>query len=177
MRGALALMFSVFLIASPGVSIFLAIVIFGCYAVADGISLIAISDLDGDYWWPVLFNGISSLIVGAAILLGSRVEHFQLLLVIGVWAGVRGVLEILAATRLNKAVACEWLMVLAGLLSLGFATIMLTSRLELSDRPFATTLFGTIWTALYTFSLGVVLLVLAFYLRSVRAVVGPAHSA
>jgi uncharacterized membrane protein HdeD (DUF308 family) len=43
--------------------------LFACYAIADGLTLVLVSDLSGGRWWAALLNGIVSILAGAAFAL------------------------------------------------------------------------------------------------------------
>jgi uncharacterized membrane protein HdeD (DUF308 family) len=170
LRGTLALLFGVSLLVFPAVGVNFAILLFGGYMIAAGITLILISVLDEDRWWAALLNGIVSLLAGAGIFFGYKIGSLSLMHFIAAWAAASGILEIAAAIRLRKMVLCEWLMILAGVLSLGFGTVLLASSVNLSGEPLITVLVELFWTALYTCAMGLVLLFLAFRLRSARAI-------
>jgi uncharacterized membrane protein HdeD (DUF308 family) len=170
LRGTLALLFGVFLLAFPAVGLNFAILWLSGFMIADGITLILISVLDEDRWWAALLNGIVSLLAGGGISFGYKIESLPLMHFVAAWAAASGILEIAAAIRLHKMVLCECLMILAGVLSLAFGTVLLATSVNLSGEPLITVLVGMLWTALYTCLLGLVLLFLAFRFRSARAI-------
>jgi uncharacterized membrane protein HdeD (DUF308 family) len=85
----------------------------------------------------------------------------MLVLVIGAWAIITGVLEIVAAILLRKQIRGEWWLALSGALSLIFGVLVIL-------WPGAGALALVLWIAAYSIAFGVLLLALAFRLRGVR---------
>jgi uncharacterized membrane protein HdeD (DUF308 family) len=81
-----------------------------------------------------------------------------LLWVIAVWAVLTGVLEIIAAVRLRRVLDNEWLLLVAGALSVVFGLILM-----IWPRSGAV---GLVWLiGIYAIAFGIVLLGLALRLR------------
>jgi uncharacterized membrane protein HdeD (DUF308 family) len=82
-----------------------------------------------------------------------------LILFIGVWAVIRGIMEIVAAIQLRKEIEGEWLLILAGVLSVLFGLGVLIF-------PGAGAL-ALIWLiAIYAVAIGAVMIMLALRLRA-----------
>jgi uncharacterized membrane protein HdeD (DUF308 family) len=85
-----------------------------------------------------------------------------LIMFIGAWAIVRGVMEILAAIQLRKQIEGEWLLVLAGVLSMLFGLGVLIFP--------GTGALALVWLiAIYAIAIGVVMIMLALRLRAHRS--------
>ena len=84
-----------------------------------------------------------------------------LLYVIAVWALITGVMELVAAIRLRKALHGEWLLALSGVLSIAFAALLIAA-------PGAGALALVLWIGAYAIVFGATLVGLAFRLRSWR---------
>lgn len=82
-----------------------------------------------------------------------------LLYVIAFWALVTGMLEIAAGIRLRKVIHREWLLIAMGVLSLVFGVLVLMA-------PSAAALTIVLWIGSYAFVFGVIMLMLAFRLKS-----------
>jgi uncharacterized membrane protein HdeD (DUF308 family) len=78
---------------------------------------------------------------------------------IAIWAVLRGIFEIVAAIRLRKEIKGEWLLALAGALSIAFGLFMIAN-------PGAGAVAVVWWIAAYAVALGVMLVVLGFRARS-----------
>ena len=82
-----------------------------------------------------------------------------LLILIACWAMVTGILEIVAAIKLRKLINNEWLLVLAGIASVAFGVVLLL-------QPAAGALVLIWWVGGYALLFGILLVVLAFRMRS-----------
>jgi uncharacterized membrane protein HdeD (DUF308 family) len=84
-----------------------------------------------------------------------------LLWLIGIWALVRGVGEIMAAIQIRKEVEGEWAIALSGVISVLFGLFVLA-------RPGAGAL-ALVWLiAIYAFASGILKLMLGFKLRRLK---------
>ena len=107
----------------------------------------------------MILGGVVGIAVGiiAAILPG--ITALFLLSLIGAWAIVTGAAEIVAAYRLRKAISGEWLLALQGIISIAFG-------LYVWIFPGAGAL-AIVWLiAAFAIASGVILLMLAFRMRS-----------
>jgi len=82
-----------------------------------------------------------------------------LLYLIAAWALVTGGFEIAAAIRLRKVITGEWLLILSGLASVALGVVLI-----LFPGPGALAL--VLWIGAYALVSGVLLIILAFRLRS-----------
>jgi uncharacterized membrane protein HdeD (DUF308 family) len=162
LRGVAALVFGLLTLFNPAVTLAALILLFGAYALADGVFTViaALASHRGEpRWVALLVGGILSIVLGVLTFLMPGVTAVVLLYFIAAWAIVTGVSEIATAIRLRKVITGEWLLVLAGVLSVAFG-------LALVLYPAAGALAVTLWIGAYATALGVVLLALAFRLRS-----------
>ena len=112
----------------------------------------------GPRWWLAAV-GVLGIIAGLVTYLMPGLTTLVLLTVIGVWALLYGVSEIVGAIRLRKEIDNEWLLMMHGALAVLFGLMVLFS-------PGAGAL-ALIWViASFAFASGVLLVALAFRLKS-----------
>ena len=72
----------------------------------------------------LLLDGLLGIGIGIIAFLAPDITALALLFYIAIWAIATGVLEIVAAVRLRKQIANEWLPILAGLASIVFGVLL-----------------------------------------------------
>lgn len=163
-RGAVAVLFGVLALAWPGITLAALVIVWGAYALADGVlALIAawrVRD-QGRPFWSLVLVGLLGIVAGVLTLWWPAITALVLLMVIAVWAIVTGIFQIVAAIRLRKLIEGEWLLGLSGLVSVIFGMLMVAS-------PRAGAL-AVLWIiALYAIAFGVLLIVLGVRLKSAQ---------
>jgi uncharacterized membrane protein HdeD (DUF308 family) len=123
LRGIFALLFAIGAWAYPGLTLWLLIVFFGVYVLLDGITQIGMAFRERRWWY--ILAGLVGVAAGVLTFLWPGVTGLVLLLFIGFWALVKGILEIIAAIQLRKEIEGEWFMILSGLASVLFAVVVL----------------------------------------------------
>jgi uncharacterized membrane protein HdeD (DUF308 family) len=122
LRGIAAVAFGVLAFAWPGLTLYALILLYGAYALADGVIAI-IAAITGNApvgrWWLAIV-GILGIAVGALIVMLPGVTALVLLFTIAGWAVAIGVLQIIGAIRLRKEIDNEWLLILSGAISVLF---------------------------------------------------------
>lgn len=162
-RGIAAILFGIAAFAWPGLTVAVLLMLFGAYALVDGIFGVVDSIRYRDRianWGLWLLEGVLGIVVGGLTLLAPGVTAFVLLMFIAAWAIVGGILRIVAAIQLRKRIEGEWLMVLSGVLSIVFGGLLVT--LPAAGILSLAWLIGC-WAVLF----GVVLIALAFRLRRI----------
>src|SRR6266446_729994 len=102
-RGVMAILFGIFTFFWPGVTLTVLALLFGGYALVDGIFAIVAAIRGGrgeERWWMLLLEGIVGLGAAAVTFLWPGITVIALVLVIAAWAVFTGVLEVVAAIRL-----------------------------------------------------------------------------
>jgi uncharacterized membrane protein HdeD (DUF308 family) len=169
LRGVAAVLFGVITLLRPDLTPTALILMFGAFAVANGLFTIwsAVANRHGEpHWVMLLVSGILSIVIGILTFVMPGVTGIVLLFFIAGWAIATGIGEIATAIRLRKMISGEWLLILAGALSVA-------SGLLLAVSPGAGALAVTLWIGAYTLVFGVLLIALASRLRSW----GSAHDA
>ena len=162
LRGVAGIVFGIIALVSPAISLAALVLLFGAYALADGV-LAIISAVRrrtaGERTSIVVFEGILGVVVGIGTFLWPGITALALLFLIATWAIVTGVLEIAAAIRLRRVIRGEWLLALGGIASVGLGVLLLLF-------PGAGALGVVLWIGAYAAVSGILLVALAFRLRA-----------
>jgi len=135
--------------------------LFGFYAILDGIFDIVSAIKAPGHHWPLLVEGIVGIVAGIVTFMWPGITAMFLLYLIAFWAILTGVLEIVAGIRLREVIANEMLLILMGVISTLFGILIIIF-------PGAGALAIIIWIGAYAVVFGIILIVLAFRLRSFR---------
>lgn len=161
-RGVLAVLFGVMALLWPGLTLLVLVLFFGAYALLDGIAAL-VSTVSGshgrDRWWTLLLEGVVGVAAGVITLFWPGITELALLAVIAFWALATGVLEIVAAIRLRREIEGEWILGLAGALSVLFGLLIVVT-----PRAGALALVWLI--AGYAITFGVLMIALGLQLRT-----------
>ena len=161
LRGIAGILFGIGTIFAPGISLLVLVLMFGGYALADGILAIVSAMRGGgdDRWWVLLLQGLAGLGAGVVTVLWPGITALALLYVIAAWALVTGGFELAAAIRLRRVIHHEWLLALSGIASIVLGVVLMLAP---GDGALALVL----WIGAYALVSGTLLTVLAFRLRS-----------
>jgi uncharacterized membrane protein HdeD (DUF308 family) len=129
LRGIAAIAFGVLAILWPAVTLLTLTLIWAAYAVADGVLALWAATFGkggevGRRWWLAL-AGVASFAAGAFTFAWPATAAAALLLLIGCWSIVVGVLQIVGAIQLRKEIDGEWLLALSGIISILFGAVLL----------------------------------------------------
>ena len=127
LRGVAAVLFGILAFALPGITLAVLVIVWGAYALADGIlSLIAAYRVrdQGKPFWSLVIVGLLGIAAGIVTFIWPGMTALLLLIFIAAWAIVMGIFQIIAAIRLRKEIQNEWLLGLSGVLSVLFGIIM-----------------------------------------------------
>ncbi len=162
LRGIIAIVFGVLVWLQPGISITALVLVFGVYALMDGILGVWTAFAgrkEHNDWWVLLLWGLIGVGVGIFTFIAPGLTALALLFYIAIWAIITGVLEIVAAIRLRKEIRGEWLLILGGIASVLFGLFLI-----IQPAAGALALLWLIGT--YGIIFGVLLVILAFRARS-----------
>ncbi len=126
-RGIAAIAFGILVIVYPAISLFALIMLWGAYALVDGVFNLVMAarrGRAGGSWGWLVFEGIVSIVVGVLAFAWPAMTALALLMVIAAWAVLTGIAEIAAAIRLRKEIQGEWLLGLGGALSILFGVLL-----------------------------------------------------
>ena len=162
LRGVAGVLFGIFTLIAPGLSLAALVLAFGAYAFVDGVfAIVTAARRHGtsDRWGMLLLEGLAGVAIGVVTLLVPGITALTLLALIAARALVSGLLQIAAAIRLRKVISGEWLLVLGGLASLAWGILLLVF-------PGAGALAVVLWIGAFGLVTGALLIALAFRLRS-----------
>jgi uncharacterized membrane protein HdeD (DUF308 family) len=162
LRGLAAIALGIFAWARPDIFWASLVLVFGVYAIVDGLFafVAAMKGTSGDRWLHVV-EAILGIGVGAVVFLYPDQAGIAIVVVIGLWALVTGILEILSAIRLRDEIADEWLLGTAGLLSVVLGVILIA-------RPQFGQVTTTYVLGTYGIIFGAILVLLGVRLRGMR---------
>lgn len=164
MRGIIAILFGIFALSRPGITLAALVILFGVYALVDGVFSLfaAISGWNHrEDRWLLLLEGFLGIGAGFVTLTAPGITAIALVFFIAVWALATGMLRIVAAIRLRKEIKGEFWMILSGLAGVVFSFLVM-------ERPAAGAL-AMIWViGWYAIIMGVMLTMLSFRLRGLR---------
>ena len=127
LRGVAAILFGILAFVLPGITLAVLVIVWGAYALADGIlALVAAYRVrdQGKPFWSLVIVGLLGIAAGIVTFIWPGMTALVLLLFIAAWAVVMGIFQIIAAIRLRKEIQNEWLLGLSGVLSVLFGIIM-----------------------------------------------------
>jgi uncharacterized membrane protein HdeD (DUF308 family) len=164
LRGGLAILLGILAFIWPAHTVRALFILVGLFLILDGVITAgsSISHRRGvSAWWFFLVEGIVGFLVGLFALLRPETAAVVLVFLVGVWALVTGIMEVLAGLRLRASLPGEWLLVAGGVLSVLFGLIMIFIP--------STAVIALLWlVAVYFILFGAVLVILGFRLRPYR---------
>ena len=161
LRGLAGVLFGLMTLIAPELSLAALVIVFGAYALVDGVlAIVSAVRRRGEtkQWWGLVLEGVAGIAAGVITLLWPGITALALLYLVAAWAVVTGILEIVTAIRLRKAIEGEWLLALSGIASLGLGVL-----LALFPGPGALAL--VIWIGAFALVSGALFLALGLRLR------------
>jgi uncharacterized membrane protein HdeD (DUF308 family) len=164
-RGVAAIVFGLAAFAWPGLTITILVMFFGAYALVDGAAelYIAYRRRATGGAGSHLIQGLAGIVAGLIALLLPSIAALSLIVIIGAWAVVTGIIEIFLTIQLRDRLRSEWLWVLTGLVSIAFGV-----ALFLFPEAGALALVWLIGA--YAISVGILLFALGLSLRNLKLV-------
>jgi uncharacterized membrane protein HdeD (DUF308 family) len=165
LRGLAGVIFGVLTFLWPGMTLFVLVVLFGAYALVNGIfSFMLAAKAPKGYpnFGSLILAGIFGVLAGLITLFWPGITAFSLLIVIAAWAIVNGIMEIYYAIKLRREIKGEWLLALAGILSVIFGVLLLLN-------PFVGAVVLVLWIGSFAVVFGILLMILAFKMKRLGA--------
>jgi uncharacterized membrane protein HdeD (DUF308 family) len=170
LRGAIAILFGLAALLRPGIALEALILLFGAYALVDGVfAIVGVfgGTRGGTPRWLLLVEGIAGILAGIIAFVLPGLTAILFLYLIAAWAVITGISEIAMAIRLRQEITGEWALIVGGALSVLFGVILAVIG------PVAG-LLSLIWLiGIYALAFGILLLITAFQVRGRDASSGP----
>ena len=126
-RAVLAVALGLVMLTVPGVTLLLVAWAFGIYALVDGAAQVldAIRRRHRPRWWIALLLGLIGVVAGVIALIWPFPTAVVLAVLVGCWALVTGIIEIVSAVRQRRERRRTAWLVVAGLLSVVAGVLIL----------------------------------------------------
>src|SRR5215475_562672 len=128
LRGIAGIVFGVLAFAWPGITLLTLVLLYGAYALIDGVVALAAAFTGGakpiPTWWLIVI-GLLGIAAGLLTFLWPGITALVLILFIVAWAVAHGIFEIIGAIQLRHEIDNEWMLILAGALSVLFGVLVL----------------------------------------------------
>jgi uncharacterized membrane protein HdeD (DUF308 family) len=121
--------FGLLAFANPGVALFVLATFFAASVLVDGVSNIlgSLQNREKDGWWILLLMGLLGAAVGGYALFNPPLSIMAFILIVAFEAMLLGVLLITLGYKVRKATSREWLLYLAGALSIAFGLLVIAN--------------------------------------------------
>lgn len=165
LKGVFAILFGILILAWPGLTIGVLVIIYGVFALVGGILSMIISLFSiGKYsnWWVMFLEGVLGFIVGGIVLKWPAISLLLLVIIIGIWAIISGIAQIITAFFVRQQIKNEWLMALSGLISLLFGLLLFS-------WPISGIIVLSWLIGFYALLLGIFLIVFGFQVKTYLA--------
>ncbi|MEI2277279.1 DUF308 domain-containing protein [Paenarthrobacter ilicis] len=127
-RGVLAIVFGLLILALPSATVFVVVVMFGVFAVVDGITSVAhyFYDPAGRSQW-IVAGGFISIAAGILAIAWPGITAAAIGVLIGLWALVLGISQIVLALAARNFVRSWGVWLLIGLVTTVFGIVVLVN--------------------------------------------------
>jgi uncharacterized membrane protein HdeD (DUF308 family) len=119
LQGVLGVAVGILAIIYPDLALGTIVLLFAFWAIVSGVSQLSagwrVAEMRGKSW-PFLISGAASVIAGVLAVLYPCVTFLSLILLLGAWILVSGLMEVYAAWRIRAEITNEWVLALIGAL-------------------------------------------------------------
>jgi uncharacterized membrane protein HdeD (DUF308 family) len=163
-RGILTALFGVIALVSPGIALLALVLVFGVYAILDGVAAIVLgirSRTGESHWGWQIVQGVVSVLAGIVALAWPGITTLALLFVVAFWAIVLGVAEVVQSFAARRDGSNTWGWALAaGVVNVIFGIVLLVWPVG--------GILALVWlVGIFTLVAGIATVVWAFRARSV----------
>jgi uncharacterized membrane protein HdeD (DUF308 family) len=159
-RGVAAVLFGIIALLLPAAALSGLVLVFAVYMLVDGVFAIVAglrAAAHHERWGLLILEGVLDILIGLVALAMPLATVLVIVMLIGAWAVVTGVLMIVAAFNLHASHG-RWMLAFAGLVSLAWGVLLLIDQL-------IGAVVLTIWLGAYALVFGISLLAFAIRLR------------
>jgi uncharacterized membrane protein HdeD (DUF308 family) len=163
-RGLIAIAIGVITFLRPAVTMKALVIAFGAYALINGVMALTAATSGAEQRegrGMLILEGVAGIIAGIVAFTWPGFKLLMLLVLIGLWALVSGVSEVVASFWLRKHISGDWLMLLSGVVTVCFGVVLLLA-------PGTGALALALFVAAYAVLIGVAWCALGFRMRSAQ---------
>jgi uncharacterized membrane protein HdeD (DUF308 family) len=160
-RGILAIIIGILFLTRPGSSMVALAMVIGAYFLIDGVISLFHGfgkQPEGQSRWGLIIWGIVAILAGLSLLGNPILGGMSLVLVIGVWAIIFGVVEIFTGIKYRDMISGEFWLILGGIAAIVFGFLIFRQPI---DGVAATAMLLGIWSLIS----GAVLVLLSFKVK------------
>ncbi len=161
LRGILAIILGIIALAQPAAALVGLTIWLGAYFLVDGVVSLFHGfgeQPEGRSRWPLVIWGVIGILAGITIFTNPFASVLTIGVLIGIWAIIFGVMEIVTGIRMREAIDNEFWLILGGLASVIFGILMMTNVLA--------GLLAVAWViGIWALVLGVTLVLLSFRIK------------
>ncbi|ATL49520.1 hypothetical protein COR50_21365 [Chitinophaga caeni] len=161
LRGVFAILFGLIAFFWPGITIQVLTIFLGAFLLVDGVFAcyngIKIRKSDSQYWVLIL-EGLLGIAAGLVVFFWPGPTVIFLIYMLAFWAIFTGVLEIIVAIKWRKEMENEWMLILAGVLSIVLGILFLA-------QPIAGAIVIAYWLGIYAGIFGIMLIMVGIRLN------------
>lgn len=163
--GVLAIIFGIFLVSMPAISLTYLLVFFTFYIFLDGVlsflNMYKASQSGGSWLW-FLIKGIFQVVIAFWILSWPGISALILLYVIAFWIIAKGFINIVIAIDFKEVISDSWLLTLSGVVAIIFGLFMVA-------RPGWGVLAFAIYLGIYAIFYGIMQIILSYALKGLKS--------
>jgi uncharacterized membrane protein HdeD (DUF308 family) len=163
LRGLVALILGILMLMMPELAVLSLVIVIGAYMLVDGAFalVVAIVNKPGhrDRWW-LLAEGIIGILAGIAVFLAPLLAAVIILYIIGAWALLTGIMEIIFSIMQWKTLPDKWLFLIGGIVSVLLGIFIFANNITV-DAIFLISII-----AVYLILFGVALIALGFSVKN-----------
>ena len=160
-RGLAALLFGLFALFVPGITILSLVLVFAAYAVVDGVFAITAAVRAGKAhkkWGALALEGLVGILAGIVTAVWPGLSVLFFVALIAIWAIFTGLLLLTAGVKVDAGHG-RWWMVLAAVCSIAFGALLIIA-------PQAGAVVLAWWIGAYALLFAVAMLAFAFRLKA-----------